>query len=86
MRACVRACVRVCVRERVKEKEREKFSVFRTFHVQAELERLQQSSLTTAVEERGDDKQPVSTASRSPYAKIVTENERLRKELKKVRL
>ena len=40
------------------------------------------------MEERGDIKQPastVSTAPRSPYAKIVTENERLRKELKKVR-
>jgi hypothetical protein len=57
--------------------------------VQAELERLHQSGLATTtatVEERGEIKQQQPTAPRSPHAKIVTENERLRKELKKVRL
>ena len=38
------------------------------------------------MEERRDHKKQTSTAPRSPYAKIVSENERLRKELKKVRL
>ena len=48
---------------------------------QAELERLQAS---VPVEEIGEPKL-TGTPTKSPYVKIITENERLRKDLKKVR-
>ena len=77
-------------RERDRDTDRQADRSLLAIVMQAELERLQQSghtttTTTTTVEERGDHKQQAAlTPPRSPYTKIVTENERLRKELKKV--
>ena len=77
----------VCVRERERERERrgeggQRREKGNTILLSAaELERLQAG---IPLEERGDQKRTSAASNKSPYVKIVTENERLRKDLKKV--